>query len=104
MPKRARTEIVNTDDKLDQIMTNAVYTTNASDDLTVQIQTLTDRYLRLDAGATNITDHRDTYHFTGLTTRQAVTSIQNAQKLIQGRIDSLQALLVKRQNFAAKVS
>ena len=50
MPKRARTEIVNTDDKLDQIMTNAVYTTNASDDLTVQIQTLTDRWQRLDAG------------------------------------------------------
>ena len=104
MPKRARVAIVNNDDKLNAIMANAVYVTNPADDLTVQIQTLTDRYRQLAAGATDIRNNLRTYRFSGLTTRQALANIEGALKLIQGQIDAKQALLVKRQNFAARVA
>lgn len=105
MPKRNYVEVVNQQAKLDQIMTDASVVTDDSQPLSQQIQTLQDRYKRLNAAQTDISDNLTNYRGKfNVTPTQAVSNIGTAKTNINTQITSLEALLLKRQNFAARVA
>lgn len=104
VPKRKRTLTVDNQTRLNQLMTNADTDTDEDDELSDQIQTLMDRKDNLDAGyayiAANLNGLRG--HF-NVTPTQALAAIQQGIAAVDGQIKTLQALLVKRQNFASRL-
>ena len=100
--KRKRVVVVDTLDKLFQLMTNNNIETNPNDTLTAQITTLTDRKEQLEGGyqyiETHISELRNV--FTGLTPTEALNHIYDAIQSLDARLHEIDEVYAQRQNFA----